>query len=106
VSNNFAEAYALWQGIRLAMAKGIQKIIILGDPILMIRAIINQTDIGTKVHPGVISRALNLLAEFEYYSVYHIRHQHNNEADKWAKYGSTLGGEIVINGGRDILHIP
>jgi ribonuclease HI len=48
VTNNSAEAYALWQGIRLAKAYGFRKIIILGDSMIMIRVLINQSDPDSK----------------------------------------------------------
>jgi ribonuclease HI len=107
VTNNFTKAYALWQCIRLTKAKGIQKIIILGDSMLMIRAIINQANIGSKVLPGVISCVISLLDGFGDYKVLHILHEHNSKADQWEKYGLTLEeGEIVVNGGRNYFHIP
>jgi hypothetical protein len=56
---------------------------------LVIRAIINKDDIGSKVLPGVISRPLGLLAGFEDYKVFHIPRDHNNKAVQWEKYGST-----------------
>jgi hypothetical protein len=91
----------------LQRQKEFRKITILGDSMLMIRAIIKQSDIGNKVFPGVISRTLSLLAEFEEYSAFHIKHEYNNEADQWEKHGSTLGeGEIIVNGERDFFHIP
>jgi hypothetical protein len=40
ISNNFSKAYALWRGIRIGTGKGIQGVIILGDSMLVIQAII------------------------------------------------------------------
>jgi hypothetical protein len=97
----------LWQGIRLAKVKGLHKLIILGDSMLVIETLINQANFGYKPFPRVISWALSLLTGFDDYSFYHIKHELNNKADHWEKYGSILGeGELDLNGERGFLRIP
>jgi ribonuclease HI len=99
MTNNEAEAYALFEGIRLAQSMGIQSLIICGDSMMVIRVIIKGYIVGGNVYSGVMSQSLALLKNFDECSLYHIKRDLNFEADKRAKEGSRLGiGEIIING--------
>jgi ribonuclease HI len=101
------EAYALWEGIKFAKAMGIRKLTILGDSMLVIRAIIKQNIIGNNIFIGVISHSLALLVEFENYNVFHIKREFNIEVDHWEKVGSNLEeGEMLINGAKGRSPIP
>jgi ribonuclease HI len=51
---NEKEAYALFEGIRIVKSMGIQKLTILGDSMLMIRAIIKRSIIKSNVFTGVL----------------------------------------------------
>lgn len=74
---------------------------------IVIKALINQSNPDSKALPRVISRVLSLLARFDEFKVFHILCEHNSTTNKWAKHGSNLGeGEIVVNEARDFLHIP
>jgi ribonuclease HI len=88
VSNNIVEAYALWAGLRLAKDMGILKLSILGDSMLVIRALIKRNIVGNNIFIGIMSHTLALLSEFEEYSLYHIKHEHNS-CDRWAKEGTS-----------------
>jgi hypothetical protein len=77
-------------GVYLAREKGIRKITILGDSMLVIMELIKRHVFSNNVIIGIISRTLSLLNEFEDHSLYHIKREHNSEADRWAKVGSNL----------------
>jgi hypothetical protein len=101
------KAYALWQGIRIGTGKGIQRIIILGDSMLVIQAIIKQSNVGNNLFIGTISHILSFLGEYDDYRAYHIMRDQNHLVDHWDKYGSGLGeGEIDVNGVKDYCFIP
>jgi hypothetical protein len=73
---------------------------------IVIRAIINQSNLETKSLPRVLSRTISLLVGFEY-KVFHILREHNNFIDECAKHGTNLGeGVIEVNGVCDFLHLP
>jgi ribonuclease HI len=55
-SNNLVEAYALWNGLRLAYEEGVRPMIILGDSMLVIRAILKKSDIRTLVNDQKFTR--------------------------------------------------
>jgi ribonuclease HI len=98
-SNNVAETYASWQRVRIAKIRGLRKLIILGDSMIMIRALINHKDIGNKAISGTISQVLSLIKEFDEYKFFHIKHHLNSQVDRWAKQGSMLGESVfVVNG--------
>jgi ribonuclease HI len=46
MTNNEAEAYALFEGIRLALSIGVQKITICGDSMMVIRVIVHKNIVG------------------------------------------------------------
>jgi ribonuclease HI len=107
VSNNIVEAYALWKGVNLVREKGIQKITILGDSLLVIRALIKRHAVGNNVIINIIACTLSLLNEFEIHSMFHIKREHNSLVDHWAKVGSNLAkGDIIVNGIKVSQPIP
>lgn len=52
MTNKEAEAYALYEGIRQATLKGIRQIIICGDSMILIRAIVKQNIAGSNIYRG------------------------------------------------------
>jgi ribonuclease HI len=72
-TNNVAEAYAPWKGIKIARIRGFQKLIILGDSMIVIRSLINHTNSGNKATLGAIARDYKLLMVFDEYKVFHIK---------------------------------
>jgi hypothetical protein len=64
---------------------GIHKLTILGDSMLVIKAIIKRNIIGNNVSIGVMSRSLSLLIEIEEYNLFHIKREQNSEAYHWGQ---------------------
>jgi ribonuclease HI len=64
MTNNEAEDYALFEGIRLAQSMGIRRITICGDSMMVIRVIVKKNIVGGNVYFGVMSRSLALLKFF------------------------------------------
>lgn len=81
VSNNTVEAYVLWEDIEIAREMRIHKLVIFGNSMLVIRAIIKRSIVENNVFIGIIPRSLALLAEFEEVAIYHIKHEHNSCVD-------------------------
>jgi len=74
-------AYSLWQGVRLKKLRGLWKLVILGDSMIVIWNLINHNDNGTKAILGAISWALSLIKEFRDYNFFHIKCELNNQVD-------------------------
>jgi ribonuclease HI len=107
ISNNIVEAYALWEGLKIAKEMGIHKLHILGDSMLVIRVMIKRNIVGNNVLIGIMSHFLALLSKFEEYSLFHIKWELNPCVDWWAKEGTYLEeGEAIVNGVRRRLYIP
>ena len=98
-SNNQAEYLALWQGLNQARKMNIQKLIILDDSRLIIKALHTKkmaTNIGlAHTHRKVIL----MLKQFRNHKAYHILRSLNNLADAEANRGTTLSkGQLIVNG--------
>lgn len=106
VSNNLAEAYAIWEGIRIAIGMGIQNHSILGDSMMVIRTLIKRNVTGNSVFLSVMSRSLALL-DGTNFKLFHVKRELNHEADRWAKFGTSLAeGELIVNGVKEWLPLP
>jgi ribonuclease HI len=106
VTNNFVETYALWLGIKLAKEYGLQKLVIVGYSMIVIKALINCYDPNMKDLPRNLSRVHSAMARFAKFRDFQILRELNSFTDGLEKQGSTLGaGEIVINGRMDFLFI-
>jgi hypothetical protein len=77
ISNNYVEAYTLWKGISIARDQGIKSITILYDSLIVIRALVKGQVVGNMVLANVFVRILNLLKEFEFYKLIHIKRELN-----------------------------
>jgi hypothetical protein len=49
------KSYVVWLGVKLAKEHGFQKLVIVGDSMLVIKALINHTDPNLKDFPQVLS---------------------------------------------------
>jgi ribonuclease HI len=107
MSNNEVEVYALLKGINLALSTGVRRIVICGDSMLVIRALVTQNIVGGNVFMGVLSRINALLKKFKAYSCFHIKRELNSDTDREAKEGAHLRiGVIKVNGSTLLHHIP
>jgi ribonuclease HI len=72
-SNNIVEAYALFQGLKLAREKKINKLTAFKDSMIVASAVIHQTQTGTNLFNGIISQVIELSKEFEAFQLYHVK---------------------------------
>jgi ribonuclease HI len=99
MSNNEARAFALYEGTRKALLKGIRRIIICGDSMILVRAIVKQNITRSNIYRGVLTQIQTLLCQFEKYTMFHIKRGLNMVVDQLAKEGSNLRkGEMKLNG--------
>ena len=106
-SNNHAEYLALWQGLNQAGKQNIQKLTILGDSRLIVKAL------HTKKEPMDIKLAqmhrkvLLLLLQFRNYKVYHVLRNLNSIADAEANRGTLLSkNQLMVNGETSYQSFP
>jgi ribonuclease HI len=105
--NNIAEAYVLWEGIKIAREMRISKLLILGDSMMVTRAIIKGIEVENNLLNNILFCSTSLLVEFEEVSILHIKCELNTIVDQMAKLGSRLNaGEFVSNRVMGSLPIP
>jgi ribonuclease HI len=63
VSNNVVEAYALWEGVCIAKDQNVAKMVVLGDFMMVVRAIIKKSQFDNNVFNGIISHILSLIED-------------------------------------------
>jgi ribonuclease HI len=98
MTNNKAEALALFIGIHLAHFEGIQKPVICEDSMMIIQALVNGPNWGDFLF-GFLFFSIEALKNFNKHSSFHIKREQDTKADKLAKAGSCLGkGMLMVNG--------
>jgi ribonuclease HI len=81
VSNNLAEAYSLCMGLKVAKEFELKEIIVLGDSMMIIRAIVHWNHMENNVLRAVLARIRNLASTFDKIAFYHIEREHNSSVD-------------------------
>jgi ribonuclease HI len=106
-TNNIAEAMALWQGIQQAKEQGIQELTIIGDSRLIIKAINCQTQTQSAKLNNLLRKIRLLLANFNFYEVFHVLRKLNAKANVEANKGVLLEpGTLILNGMMSNVDIP
>jgi len=72
-SNDIVEAYALFQGLKLAIEKKINKLTVFRDSMIVANVVIHRTQMGTNPFNGIINRVIELSKEFEAFQLYHMK---------------------------------
>ena len=105
-SNNFAEFYALWRGLRQALRLNIQKISVFGDSIIVVQAICTKSR-PSSLHMKRIFQKIQILAgKFQSIRFFHILRHLNSIADLEANHATTLSrGTLSENGTEDFCTI-
>ena len=95
-TNNKAEFCGLYQGMRIAKAKGIANLLVFGDSRLLIQAIVNQKR-PTNMHLAQLTKRIRILCEY-FHSIrfFHILRTLNCKADKAANEGVELCRGILL----------
>lgn len=96
-SNNLAEVYALTKGLLLYRRLGLDSIEIEGDSAIIVNAIRKGSTPDWFLN-GYIHRVMDILRDFNHFTINHIYREGNKCADNLANRGAD--GEIV-----EILHL-
>ena len=98
-SNNVAEFCGLWQGLKIARAKGIDKILVFGDSRLLINALITKKSPPHIKLRHIFHKILHLSKYFQNIRYFHVIHVLNMQADKEANKGAALDQSILCTDG-------
>ena len=106
-SNNFAEFYALWQGLRQAIRLNIWKISVFGDSRIVVQAIRTKYRPTSLPMKRIFQKKLILAGKFQSISFFHILRHLNSIADLEANPATLLSrGTITKNETESFCTIP
>ena len=107
MTNNEEEYFYLHECIIEALLKGIQRIIICGLSLILIRDIIKQNIAGRNMYKCVLARIQDLLRQFKNCAMFRIKQEMKMVENQLDKKGSTLWkGEMKVNRGMKPHPIP
>jgi ribonuclease HI len=81
-TNNVAEYKALLRGIELAAAHGAAELELIGDSELVVRQVEGRYKVKDATMRELHAEVKRMLADFESWSIRHVRREHNSEADR------------------------
>ncbi len=84
-TNNIAEYSAFIEGLKKARSLGVKHIRVFVDSELLVRQINGIYKVKNKNLLPLWTEANNVLKEFDYYNVTHVRRELNSEADRLAR---------------------
>ena len=97
-SNNMAEVYGLWQGIKQLKDKGVEEDIVFGDSRLIIQALNGASQSRNMRLDRMIRRAKSLTKSFRKVEFFHILRELNDLVDKAANKAMGLSkNELSVN---------
>ena len=105
MTNNMAEALALWQGLKQAHERNLDTLAVFGDSKIVIQAL------RTKIFPSnifliaIIKKILLLASNFKEITFYHILRGLNDKADLEANKAAMLDRNVLAINGRESLCI-
>ena len=81
-TNNVAEYKALLLGIEMAAAQGASELELVGDSELIVRQVKGEYKVKDATMRELHAEVKKALADFERWSIRHVRREHNAEADR------------------------
>jgi ribonuclease HI len=85
ISNNLAEAYSLWCGLNIAKETRIKALTVLGDSLLIVRAINEQRCPSRNKLNAILKSIVRTTKKFSQIRFVCIKRALNVEVDIWAK---------------------
>ena len=107
MSNNMAEALALWQGLKLAQERNLKSLVVFGDSKLILQSLITKNLPSNIFLSAIIKKILLIAAKFQVISFYHVLRGLNDKADLEANRAALLDKNVLAVSGREsICSIP
>ena len=95
MSNNMAEALALWQGLKLAHERNLNSLVVFGDSKLILQSMISKTLSSNIFLAAIIKKILLVTTKFQVISFYHILRGLNGKADMEANRAASLDKNVL-----------
>lgn len=107
-TNNQVEALLLWEGLKIAISKGLQQLSIVGDSMVIIQRCSKIRQHSNSELSLMFLLTGILLSQLEDYNIFHVKHEINREADNHANRGIALeqGALILDQTNNQICCIP
>ena len=107
MTNNKAEALALWQGLKQAHERNLDSLVVFGDSKLIIQALRSKNLPANIFLISILKKILLLASKFKEISFFHILRGLNEQADLEANKAAVPDISILVVNGRDSLcNIP
>ena len=81
-TNNVAEYRALLLGLERARARGAREVEVVGDSELVVRQVRGEYKVKDDALRALYAKVVKALAEFDSWSIRHVRREDNAEADR------------------------
>jgi ribonuclease HI len=81
-TNNVAEYRALLLGLERARSRGAKEVELIGDSELVVRQVRGEYKVKEEALRGLHAKVVQALAEFDRWSIRHVRREDNAEADR------------------------
>jgi ribonuclease HI len=81
-TNNVAEYRALLLGLERARSRGAKEVELIGDSELVVRQVRGEYKVKDEALRGLHAKVVKALAEFDRWSIRHVRREDNAEADR------------------------
>ncbi len=102
-TNNQAEYRALLYGLREALDRGIQRLIVRSDSQLLVRQMIGMYKVKSRSLQQLRMQAQALVVQFEEVHFEHVGREYNELADELSKRGAEQAKARGVTGPREIL---
>ncbi|HTV54687.1 MAG TPA: ribonuclease HI family protein [Terriglobia bacterium] len=93
-TNNFAEYQALLAALQYGVGREQRHIRVQSDSELLVRQILGSYKVKSSDLKPLHHRALEMIREFENFSIKHVPREQNREADRLANRALDFGGDI------------
>ena len=81
-TNNVPEYRALLLGLERARSRGARRVELIGDSELVVRQVRGEYKVKDEALKGLYAKAVKALADFDSWSIRHVRRDDNAEADR------------------------
>jgi ribonuclease HI len=81
-TNNVAEYRALLLGVERARSRGARQVELIGDSELVVRQVRGEYRVKDEALKGLYAKVVRSLADFDAWSIRHVRREDNAEADR------------------------
>ena len=101
MSNNKAEALALWQGLKQAQKRNLDSLVVFGDSKLIIQAMRSKKLPSNIFLISILKKILLSVAKFKEIIFFHVLRGLNEQEDLEANKAALLDRSVLVVNGKD-----